>query len=228
MLYLVGLGLKAKDITLEGLDVLSSSNQIFYEDYTSVIDWVHELEGLVGKKFKKLGRSDLEEKSNDLIRLAEFTDIVVLVSGDPLAATTHQALITEARKNGVRVKVVHAPSVLTAVGETGLWLYKFGRVVTIPKEGKLDSVKEFVDNNRKIGLHTLVLLDIGMTASEGIKRLLKEKIVKENQELIACSRLGREDSTIVKQTAEELKLEKIEGQPQCLVIPGKVHEMEDV
>jgi diphthine synthase len=228
MLYLVGLGLKAKDLTLEGLDILTSSEHIFYEEYTSIIDWIPELEGIVGKKFKKLERSDLEEKSDKLIELAYVKDVVVLVSGDPLSATTHQSLVSEAKRKGIRTKIIHASSILTAVGETGLWLYKFGRVVTIPKQGKLDSIKEFIENNKKIGLHTLVLLDIGMTASEGISRLLKEKIIDENQELIACFRLGMRDSSIIKKTAKELKSDKIEGQPQCLIIPGKIHEMEEI
>jgi diphthine synthase len=226
MLCLVGLGLKAKDLTLEGLDVLNSSQHIYYEDYTSVIDWISELEAIVGKKFKRLQRSDMEEGSKKLIDLSAFTDIVILVSGDPLAATTHHALLTEAKKRGVETKVVHAPSVLTAIGETGLWLYKFGRVVTLPKQGKIDSVKEFIKNNQKIGLHTLVLLDIGMTCQEGVIRMLEEKIITENQPLIACSRLGRPDATITKKMARELKTERIEGHPQCLVLPGKINEME--
>jgi diphthine synthase len=228
MLSLVGLGLKAKDLTLEGLDLISASEHIFYEDYTSVIDWIHELEGITGKRFRKLERSDMEEKSGELIELASATDIVILVSGDPIAATTHQSLLVDAKKKGVRTKIVHAPSVLTAIGETGLWLYKFGRVVTIPKQSKLDSVKEFIDNNRKIGLHTLVLLDIGMTAVEGIKRLIDGSIIKRNEEVIACSKLGTSESRIIRKSAGDTLKEKIEGHPQCLVIPGKVHGMEEL
>jgi diphthine synthase len=228
MLCLVGLGLKAKDLTLEGLDALNFAQHVYYEDYTSVIDWIGELEGIVGKKFKKLQRADLEEGSKDLIDIAAFCDIVVLVSGDPLSATTHHALLSDAKKRGVQTRVVHAPSVLTAVGETGLWLYKFGRVVTLPEQGRIDSVKGFIDNNQKIGLHTLVLLDIGMTAQEGARRLLEGNMVKEDQELIACSRLGRPDALIIRKRAKDVLSERIDGQPQCLVLPGKMHEMEKV
>lgn len=226
MLSLVGLGLKAKDLTLEGLETLKACQHIYYEEYTSVIDWIAELETIVGTKFKKLQRSDVEEGSKRLIDLAAFTDIVILVSGDPLAATTHQGLLTDAKKRGVPTRVVHAPSVLTAIGETGLWLYKFGRTVTLPKQGRIDSVNEFIKNNQSIGLHTLILLDIGMTAQDGAKRLLEEKIAQEDAPLIACSRLGRPDSLIIRKSAKELQAQRIDGQPQCLILPGRLHEME--
>lgn len=226
MLYLIGLGLKAKDLTLEALELLNRIDLIFYESYTSIVDWISEVEALAGKKFKKLERKDLEEESKKLIDLAYYKDIIVLVSGDPLAATTHQALVDEARKAGVKVKVIHAPSVLTTVGETGLWLYKFGRVVTIPEKGAIGSVKEYVENNRKIGLHTLVLLDVGMNANSGLSRMLKEKIIKLDEKVIICAHLG-EESQIMVGEVEKLMKQEFERLPHCIILLGKLNHFEE-
>ncbi len=226
MLYLTGLGLSLKDITLAGLDSIKQGDHIFYEDHTSIIDWIHELEGVSGREFKRLERKDIEEGSTDLVRLASVSNVVLLVSGDPLAATTHQAIVEEAVKSGVGVRVLHAPSVMTVIGETGLSLYKFGRTVTIPSAGLLDSVKEFIEKNKSVGLHTLILLDIGMTCGEAVNRLVDARIIELDTQLIACMRLGREDSVIKWANASEILKLDWNKHPQCLVLPGSLSHFE--
>ncbi|MFB6295000.1 MAG: diphthine synthase, partial [Candidatus Nanohaloarchaea archaeon] len=77
-------------------------------------------------------------------------------------------LLFRARRRGFDVEVVHAPSILTAVAQTGLSLYKFGRTTTLTiQNGAVPgSVFDAVRENQAAGLHTLVLLDIGMTVNE--------------------------------------------------------------
>jgi diphthine synthase len=87
----------------------------------------------------------------------------LLVPGDPLIATTHVALRMDAQKHGIRTRIVHGSSVLSAViGLSGLHNYKFGKSVTIPfpNETPPQTPYEVLTQNKKLGLHTLCLLDI--------------------------------------------------------------------
>lgn len=50
--------------------------------------------------------------------------VAVLVVGDPLSATTHSDLIVRCSEAGVPWKVIHNASIMTAVGQCGLQLYR--------------------------------------------------------------------------------------------------------
>ncbi|HEX08614.1 MAG TPA: diphthine synthase, partial [Thermoplasmatales archaeon] len=92
--------------------------------------------------------------------------------------------------------------------------------------------------NKKIGLHTLVLLDIQadknryMTAKEGMMLLLEmEKINKENilsEESIACvvARAGSDDSFVKADSIRNLIRMDFGPPLHSIVIPGKLHFME--
>ncbi|MFB6200129.1 MAG: SAM-dependent methyltransferase, partial [Candidatus Nanohaloarchaea archaeon] len=111
---------------------------------------------------------------------------------------------------------VHAPSVFTAVAETGLSLYRFGRTTTLTEQnGKVpDSVWEAVEDNREEGLHTLLLLDIGMSASKAV-----ELLEGAFEEVLVCSRLGTPDSETVRGEPGELEVEGFED-PSSVVVPA--------
>src|SRR3990172_6178190 len=135
MLYLIGLGLGWKDLSMKALEALSACQEVYLETYTSVADFSSlQLQRLLGKPVHELDRKQVEE---DLIILeeAEVKNVALLVYGDPLAATTHQEIIQLAKKRDIKVNVVHAPSIFTVVAETGLSLYRFGKVtsITIPE-----------------------------------------------------------------------------------------------
>ena len=50
-----------------------------------------------------------------------------------MIATTHVDLCINAKKKGIKTRVIHAASVVSAVrGISGLQNYKFGKAVTIP------------------------------------------------------------------------------------------------
>ena len=49
-----------------------------------------------------------------------------LVVGDPFCATTHSDLYIRAVNLGIPVEVIHNASIMSAVGCTGLQVYKFG------------------------------------------------------------------------------------------------------
>jgi len=95
-----------------------------------------------------------------------------LVYGSPLTATTHISLIEEAENVELNIKIIYNASILDAVAETGLQLYKFGKVASMPKWEKSfspDSFMKIVQDNQSMKAHSLILMDIGF----GISRCFK-------------------------------------------------------
>jgi len=186
---------------------------------------------MLGRPVNQLKRADLEERLPQFVARAKVADVALFVPGDPLAATTHIDIVLEARKKRIPVQVIHNASIFSAVGETGLQLYKFGRAATIPFSGQLEAAKDAIKGNQKLGLHTLLLLDLDaevglyMRAADAVKALLKARLVKEQSKLVAAAQLGTPDSRIVWATAKEL-LEAQLGVPAVLIVPGKLHFME--
>jgi len=229
VLYIIGLGLNdEQDLTQRALTIARKCD-CYIELYTS--KWggdVNALEKLVGKPITTLKRPDLEDKLPQFVEKAKDADIALFVLGDPLAATTHVELLLEAKHKKIPVQIIHNASIFTAIAETGLQLYKFGKTATIPLSGKLEAVKEAIAGNKKLGLHTLLLLDLDheiglyMKASDAVKMLLKAGVVKEREKLVAAARLGSPDSDIVCLPAKEM-LESQLGVPAVLIVPGKLH-----
>jgi len=228
MLYLIGLGLNdEKDLTLKAIETAKKC-ECYCELYTSI--WKGSLENLkeiIGKDIKLLKRKDLEENAETLIEEAKQKDIAIFVPGDPLAATTHFNLVFEARRKRIPVKIIHNSSIFSAIGETGLQLYKFGKTATIPLNGKLENVKKTVKDNKKLGLHTLLLLDvdnelnINMNVPDALKLLLKNRIVSQFDQVVAFSNANG-DSKIFYDTVKNLTSKNI-NLPAVIIIPGKMH-----
>jgi diphthine synthase len=240
MLYIIGLGLNDEcDLTVAGLETLRNVDKVYFESYTSRYNGdLCKLGELTGKEIISLGRSDLEENPQENVLAAG--EVALLVAGDPFVATTHSDLVLRAWKRGVRVKVIHNASVYSAVGETGLQLYKFGRTTTIaypegdyfPKS-PYDAIKE----NHMRGLHTLCLLDVKadenryMTVNEGINLLLRmeseliQNLFKEDTPCVGVARLGG-DAVIKYGPAKKLLEVDFGGPPHVLIIPGKLHHIE--
>jgi diphthine synthase len=223
MLYLIGLGFEEKDISLKAIEIARNCEN-YMESYTS--HWngsLENLKNLIGN-VKSLKRRDLEEDLDVLLKRAKKTDICILVPGDPLAATTHSDIILEARKNKIPIKVVHNVSIFSAIGETGLQIYKFGKTASIPFTKKLENVKKTVKDNKKIGLHTLLLLDLDsevnlyMTVRDGLKILLNADIVSAREKIIA----GKIGDKIYYDTVKNL-LDKETSVPSMIIIPGRLH-----
>ena len=229
MLYLMGLGLgDEKDLTLREIEIARTC-ECFAELYTNKWEGsLSELEKIIGKKINLLKRNEIETKVFEIVSLAEKKDVAIFFPGDPLAATTHTEFLIEARRKKIPVRVLHNSSIFSAVAECGLQLYKFGKTATIPFSGKLENVKNVLKENKKIGAHTLLLLDLDsemgiyMNTADAIKILLKEKVLKLADKIIAAGNLGTENFEIVFASAKVLKDKKILT-PAVLVIPGKLH-----
>ena len=101
-----------------------------------------------------------------------------MVVGDAFCATTHSDLFLRAAKLSIEVKVIHNASIISAVGCCGLQVYRFGEVVSVPlwtEKWRPDSWYQKILQNRRAGLHTLVLVDIK------VKERTEENILKDRK-----------------------------------------------
>ncbi|MEM4282438.1 MAG: diphthine synthase [Candidatus Woesearchaeota archaeon] len=244
VLYLIGIGLGKDDISLKGLDAARNSNKIWLDAYTSPLLFeLSALEKLIGKKIQLASRELVEQKPEEsLFKGAKDANNALLVVGDPFAATTHIDLVLRALKQGIEVKVIHSASVFTAVAETGLQLYKFGKTASIPfpEKGYLpETPYEILKQNQSISAHTLFLLDLKpdenrfVTIADAIALLQKiellrnEKVFTADTLCIGCSRLGSEDQKIKVGKAKELLKQDFGKPPHCLIVPSKLHFVEE-
>jgi len=162
-LVFVGLGLyDEKGISLRGLEEIREADAVFAEFYTSLMPGLstQKLEEKTGKKVNIVSRRVLEEEGGKLIfEEAKKGKVVFLVPGDPLIATTHVDLRIRAEKQGIKTRVIHGASAVSAVrGISGLQNYKYGKAVTIPFSEKgfvSETPYRVISENRDRGLHTM-------------------------------------------------------------------------
>jgi len=243
-LYLIGLGLSdEKDISVKGLEIIKKCDKVYLENYTSLLRCSkEELEKFYKKKIIFADRETTEQGDEKIIEEARNKKVAFLIVGDPFSATTHIQLFKLAKEKKVEVKVIHNASVLTAIGETGLELYKFGKTTSIPfmeEHPHLETPYQVIKENKKMGLHTLCLLDLKpvenkfMTIKEALEVLekieakKKEKMINKELLAVGCARLGSDDAMIKAGTFSKLKKVNFGKPPYCLIIPGKLHFMEE-
>ena len=240
----IGLGLyDKKDLSVKGLEYIKKSSKVFAEFYTAKLmgSDIEEIQDFIGKKFTVLDRKQTE-KADIILDAAENSDVSFLTAGDPMTATTHIDLRIRAEKKSIKTNVIHAASIATAVpGLLGLQNYKFGRTTTLAyPEGDYfpTSPYDVIKSNRKMGLHTLILLDIQadknrfMTAEEALDFLLKmedikkEGLVKKDSIVCVVARAGSEKVFVVADTIERLLKMDFGAPLHSLVFPGSLHFME--
>ncbi len=243
-LVFVGLGLGGvKDMSLKALEALHSSDLVYGEFYTSrmIGSEVGELESLIGKKVKLLSRGEVEE-GEEMIEQARDKKVAFVTAGDTMAATTHVDIRLRAIESGIQTSLVHGISIFTACASAlGLQPYKFGRTITLPftEENFMPSSPyENILENKKRGLHSLILLDIResegryMSANEGVRWLLDAEkrlgggLIADRTLLCAAVRVG--SSTEKPMAGYPAQIEEAEFGPplHTLVLPGKLHFME--
>lgn len=230
MLYIIGLGLNFDGISSYGLEIAKKCKRIYLENYT--VDFPYSVGGLkemIGKKYIPANREKVE--SLELVDEAKKMDIALLVYGSPFTATTHISLIQEAKKMGIKYKVIYAGSIFDAVAETGLQLYKFGKIASMPawkKNYEPDSFMEIVQQNLSMKAHSLILCDIGLEFPDALKQL--EKSAKKHKiplkKLIVCQRLGAKNQKIFYKNIEDFREYTSVRKPFCIIIPSKLHFVE--
>ncbi len=220
----------------------------------------------------------VESSSDEILANADKEDVAFLVVGDPFGyfsrascshlrpsrfrltcfrATTHADIVLRARELGIKIEIIHNASIMSAIGTTGLQLYNFGQTVSMvffTETWKPSSFYDRIRENRQIGLHTLLLLDIKvkeqslenlargrkiyepprfMTVAECASQMLEiedsrgEGVYQPRSLAIGVARIGSKDQTIVAGTLEELSTADL-GQPlHSLVLLGRrTHDLE--
>jgi len=229
MLYLIGLGLNVDGISAYGLEIVKRCKRVYLDNYTVDFPYsVEELGEFIGKKIIRADRELLESLS--LVDEAQKMDVALLVYGSPLTATTHISLIQEAKRTRVRYKVIYNASILDAVAETGLQLYKFGKIASVPKWQENftpDSFMKTIQENISIKAHSLILCDIGLDFQDALKQLSQaaRNYKISLKKIIVCQCLGTKHRRIVYRELKNLEEEDFK-KPYCIIIPSKLHFME--
>ena len=167
-----------------------------------------------------------------LVKEAKKKDICLLIYGSPLFATTHISLINDCKKRKVKVKVIYSTSVFDVIAETGLQLYKFGKVSSMPKwqeHFKPNSFLDFVRDNRKIEAHSIILVDLKLHFVDAIEQLTRASETKNIKldKILVCSRLGTKKGKIFYGKIKSFtKVGKKIKAPFCFIIPSKMHFLE--
>ena len=238
---------------------MKKCKRVYLEAYTSILMAANKesLESFYGREVILADRELVETGSDDILKDADTEDIAFLVVGDPFGATTHTDLVIRARELGIQVETIHNASVMNAVGDCGLQLYNFGQTVSLvffTDSWKPDSFYPKIMENRKIGLHTLLLLDIKVK-EQSIENMARGRLIYEpprymdiatacqqlleieearqeqaytpNTPCVAISRLGSPTQTFKAGTLQELS-EYDSGEPlHSLVMLGRqVHDLE--
>lgn len=175
------------------------------------------------------------------------------------SATTHTDLVLRARELSIPVQTVPNASIMSGIGATGLQLYNFGQTVSMVfflDNWRPASFYDRIKENRSIGLHTLVLLDIKvkeqslenmargrkiyeppryMTVGQCAQQMLeieeekKEGVYGPESLAIGAARVGGREEKFVAGTLKQLcDADEALGPPlHSLVLLGKrAHELE--
>lgn len=238
MFFLIGIGLKKENLTLEAQKKIKSCKKVFLDSYTSVYSQgeISGLEKFLGKKISFLERKDLEENSMKFFAEAKKENIGLLVFGNPLTATTHLSVLAELKEKNIPFEVIPGISISNFLSFTGLQEYKFGRTVSIVFQRENYSPESFFDSiekNKSIGLHSLCLLDLDVKEKkfmkikgaiellEKIEEKRNSKIISESV-LIGISKAGSDKMKIKAGSAKELKEFDFGTEPHSLIICGNL------
>ena len=234
-LFMIGIGLNdEKDISVKGLELIKSADIVYLENYTSTLDCsISDLESFYGKEIVLADRTVVENGVDKILEEASSKNVAFLVIGDVFSATTHTGMLMDAKENEIAVEIVHNTSILNAVAETGLFLYQFGKTTSIPfNYSNVKVPVDFFNYNYEKGYHTLFLLDLNpsenkfLEVSEAAKYLI-ENGVSEDLITVGCSRMGSQDQEIKAMVLKDFVDYKFKKTPQCLIIPGKMHFIEE-
>lgn len=247
MFFLVGLGLfDNKDISLKGIETLKNVDKVYAEFFTSRLfgSSFESIEELIGKEITILDRTQVEEESV-FLEEAKDEDVALITGGDPLIATTHSDFLVECAKRGIDFQVIHGSSIISsAPAISGLQAYKFGKVTTIPfpdLEYNYFPKSPYIaiEENLKMNMHTLVLLDIQahkdkyMTINEGLENLMTikdnldyEGMIQEDTLAVGIARVGSADNIVKAGYIRDLIDFDFGGPLHCIVIPSDLHIVE--
>ncbi|HRS42972.1 MAG TPA: diphthine synthase [Candidatus Diapherotrites archaeon] len=236
MFYIIGVGLKPKQLTLEAMECIRNCKEVYIDNYTNIFSQgdLKELEDIIEKKITPLNRTELEQEKKYL-----KDGSCLLVIGNPLSATTHFTLIEEAKKKKLDIKIIAGISIFNYRGISGLFEYKFGKTTSIVYPDGNYRPTSFYDciiENLKNNAHTLCLLDIKtdkkkfMSIFEACQILEeidneKDKKLKDVVCVGLCGVAGIDQEIITFDFLEYKKI-KCKSFPQSLIICAALNDIE--
>ena len=244
MLHIIGLGLRGTgSITRSQDEILKKCDSILFESYTSVSpsNTILEIEKLYGKTVESVDRPRVEDSSG-ILDLARSRDVCLLVTGDPLNATTHNQIRLDAIKAGIGVEILENSSILTVLpGKVGLSPYRMGPPVSLPfitERFRPRSVLEKIKHNLDNSMHTLLLLDLkdgrtmypheALAILQSLEDSFSTGVIGADSMIIIASRISQVGENIIFGKFSDLKKMVVEGSPSSLVVlsPPSEKEME--
>ena len=243
MLWLVGSGINGyRGLSLAALDVLKRCDVVYVERFTSALSDsdLKGMDSLLGKQVKPVQRWFVED-GREILEAARSKEVALVTYGDPLIATTHSELRARAAKNSVKTGVLHSASgIASIIGETGLHVYKFGRMVTMMSEPQSAiSVYNTVFDNLLAGNHTLILTEYRLDGSRKepffldpssvLKMLLeverdqRHQIFSDDTFAVVASRVGMDDQKLVSGRVRSLVQAGFGAGPHSVIITGALH-----
>lgn len=242
MLWFVGIGINGyRGLSLAALDVLKRCGTIYAERFTSALS-DEDLKGLsllLEKEVEPIQRWFVED-GREIMEAAKENEVALVTYGDPLIATTHSELRSRAARKSIKTAVLHSASGITSIiGETGLHIYKIGRMVTMMSEPQSAiSVYNTVFENLLAGSHTLILTEYSQDGNKDpifldpvavfsmlldAERDQKHQIFSETTFAIVASRVGMADQCIRSGKAGSLAKIDFGAGPHSVIIPGSLH-----
>ncbi len=228
--HLIGLGLGINTISTEAKEILQKCDEIYLEGYTVNFPYkFEELKNALQADFQILDREEVENEK--LMNLSKKKEITLLVYGDTLSATTHTQLILSCRKQKIPYRIYHNASIMTAIAQTGLQLYKFGKTPSMPywkKNYEPTSFLTYYKENQSINAHTLLLTDIDLEINTAIEQLEKACNIEgiEIEKIILITNAGLKNQKIYYDTLNKIKKTKAK-MPFCIIIPSELHFIEE-
>jgi len=247
MLYLIGAGIYDTFETCNSVNILKDCDRIYIERFTSPIsdNFIQILKSTLepNKKIEFVKRWFVED-GRQILDESKTLNVGLVSYGDPTIATTFTELRIRAIKNEIIVKVIHAASGITSlVGESGLQIYKIGKLVTMMEEKQSSiSVYTTIFNNLNLNCHTIILTEYRQDENGSVfflkpndvfSRLLetekdiKYEFVYEESFLIVLSRIGTESQRIVSGKIKSLIGMDYGKGPHAIIFPSKLHFTEE-
>ncbi|MFC1755537.1 diphthine synthase, partial [Thermoproteota archaeon] len=226
-------------LSLEGVNAIKLAHTVYLEVYTSPIDDTlnKQIEKITGKKIQVVTREFVED-GREIIKKSKLGTVVLISYGDPLVATTHMDIRLRAITEGIKTKVIHNASIISAIfGETGLHAYKFGKTVTMTRGASTlqTTVANTVFENLVRRLHTLILLEydsssnffldpsIAIDSLLSTERELNQNIFSKNTLMIVASRVGAKNQSIICGRISSLQRIDFGKSPHLIIVPGRLH-----
>jgi len=242
MLWFVGTGINGyRGLSLAALDVLKKCEAVYVERFTSALS-DSDLQGLnsiLEREVRPVQRWFVED-GREILEAAKKNEIALVTYGDPLIATTHSELRSRAARNSIKTAVLHSASGIASImGETGLHVYKFGRMVTMMSEPQSAvSVYNTIFENLLAGSHTLILTEYSHDKSKepffldpaSVFRMLldaerdqKHQIYSSDTFAVVASRVGMADQRIASGKVGSLAKVAFGAGPHSVIVTGSLH-----